>query len=144
MLISERAVMFRHPILAIVAEANGRSGDTKELRTGVYEIGHFGSSHFLRDYESYPETTVGPYGVCDTVEQLLAACPELEAPGREFVVTVTTIRKANEPSNYGWRWHKWGEYIGTHEPQCEYIHDELDIEEVLVFHIYERTAAPTD
>ena len=144
MLISERAVMLRHPILTIVAESNGRSGNTEELRTGVYEIGHFGSSNFMSDYESYPETTVGPYGVCDTVEQLLAACPELEAPGREFVVTVTTIRKANEPSSGGWRWHKWGEYIGTQEPQCEYIHDEPNIEEVLVFHIYERTAALTD
>jgi hypothetical protein len=138
MLIQEPSMAHTDPILAMIAGINGRSGKTKELRHGVYEIGHFGSSGFLRGYEHYPETTVGPYGVCDSVEQLLAACPELEAPGREFVVTVTTIRKADEPADGGWRWHKWGEYIGTQNPQCEYIHDEPNIEEVLCFHIYER------
>lgn len=129
------------PILEMVARINGRSGNAREIRQGIYEIGHFGGSDFLRGYERYPKTTVGPYGVCDSVEQLLAACPELEAHGREFVVTVTTIRKADEPADGGWRWHKWGEYIGTQNPQCEYIHDEPSIEQVLCFHIYERDNA---
>ena len=110
----------------------------KELRQGVYEIGHFGGTNFMRGYEQYPETTVGPYGVCDSVEQLLAACPELEDRGREFVVTVTPVCKDDEPDYGGWRWHKWGKYIGTQNPQCEYIRDEPSIDEVLCFHIYER------
>lgn len=141
MLIKEPSMMHTDPILAIVATVNGRSGVTKELRPGVYEIGHFGSSHFMEGYEHYPETAVGSYGVCDSVEQLLSACPELEAPGREFVVTVTPIRKDAEPDTGGWRWHKWGMYIGTQNPQCEYIYDEPSIEEVLCFHIYEKVYA---
>lgn len=142
MLISEPSMMHTDPILAMIAAINGRSGNTKEVRPGVYEIGHFGSSGFLREYDHYPETSVGPYGVCDSVEQLLTACPELEAAGREFVVTVTPIRKVDEPADGGWRWHKWGKYIGTQNPQCEYIHDEPNIDGVLCFHIYERANTP--
>jgi len=137
MLIQEPKVMAVDPILAAVGFISGR-GSGKELRTGVYQIAHFGGGRFLSGYEHYPNTTVGPYGVCDDVEQLLKACPELEAPGREFVVTVTVIRKADEPAEGGWRWHKWGEYIGTQNPQCQYIHDEPKIEGVLCFHIYEK------
>lgn len=137
MLIQELEVMRTDPILAMVSAVNG-GGATKELRLGVYEIGHFGSSLFLRGYDHYPETTVDSFGVCDSVDQLLAACPELEAPDREFVVTVTKICKATQPAEGGWRWHKWGEYIGVQNPQCEYIRDEPEIEEVLCFHIYEK------
>ena len=140
MLVQERELRHADPILALIASGSNRSSEAKELHPGVYEIGHFGGSHFLRNYEQYPETTVGPYGVCDSAEQLLAACPELVAPGREFVVTLTRIGKADEPADGGWRWHKWGEYIGTQKPQTEYIHDEPEIEEVFCFHIYERKA----
>lgn len=143
MLIQEPKVLAVDPILVAVGFVGGR-GPGKELRIGVYQVAHFGSSRFLPSYDHYPDTAVGPFGVCDDVEQLLAACPELEAAGREFVVTVTLIRKADEPSDGGWRWHKWGEYIGTQDPRCEYIHDELKIEEVLCFHIYEKAVGKMD
>ena len=138
MLINEPNLMRADPILEMIATINGRSAKTKKLRTGVYEIGHFGSSNFMCDYDHYPIVTVDSFGVCDSVEQLLESCPELEAPGRDFVVTVTPVRKADQPAKDGWRWHKWGEYIGTQNTQCEYIYDEPHIEEVLCFHIYER------
>lgn len=140
MLISEPGVRFRNPILDIVASVAGRDIGVHELRAGVYEIGHFGGSNFLPGYEQYPEgLSVDCYGVCDDVEQLLAACPELVAdPGRKFVVTVTRLRRENEPAEGGWRWRKWGPYIGTQGPQREYLHDEPAIEEILVYHVYER------
>lgn len=138
MLICEPEIMKINKVLAMIAAINNKSAIPKELRTGVYEVGHFGGTGFLATYDHYPEMSVDPYGVCDSVEQLIAACPELEAPGREFVVTVTPVRKADEPAEGGWRWCKWGEYIGTQNPQCEYIHDEPNIEEVLCFHIYEK------
>ena len=144
MLISEHRALRADPVLALIATFDGSSVSTRELRPGVYEIGHFGSSDFLRDYNHYPETTVGPYGVCDSVDQLLSACPELEAPGREFVVVVTPVRKADQPADWGWRWHKWGDYIGTQKRSCEYIRDEPNIEEVLCFHIYEKKLSSVD
>ena len=123
----------------MIAFINGNSVKAKALQTGVYQIGHFGSSDFLRGYNEYPDLTIGPYGVCDSVEQLLKACPELEADkDRRFVITVTPVTRAQQPDSGGWRWHKWGDYIGTQNPQHEYLYDEKHIEEVLVYHIYER------
>lgn len=138
MLVHEPNMRFTDPILALIAQVNGRPSETKEVRPGVYEIGHFGGSHFLPQYEQYPELPVGPYGVCDSLEQLLAACPELEGPDRKFVVTLTRVRKDQQPESGGWRWHKWGDYIGTKNPQHEYLYHEPEIDEVLCFHIYER------
>lgn len=128
-------------MLNAIAALNGNNPTATELRSGVYEIGHFGSSHWPQGYNHYAETTVGPYGVCDSAEQLLSKCPELEASDRQFIVTLTPITKATQPPEGGWRWHKWGEYIGTQDPQCEYLHDEPSIEKVCVFHIYEKEDA---
>lgn len=142
MLISEPKVsqQSRDPIFSALAGISGRSASPSEIRPGVYEIGHFGSSHFLRDeYERYPDLPeVGSYGVCDSIENLLEKAPVLQQPGRDFVVTLTRVCKDDEPAEGGWRWHKWGPYIGAHEPQCEYIHDEPVVEEVFCYHIYER------
>lgn len=138
MLIHEPKMAQVDPIYLIIAEVGGRSLEIKEPRPGVYEIGHFGGSHMLRGYEMYPKVSVGPYGVCDNIEQLLEACPELEAPSREFVVTLTRIVKAEQQESGGWRWHKWGSYIGKQNPSCEYIHDEPEIEQVFCYHIYEK------
>ena len=148
------------PILSMIASINGNDPVSREERTGIYRIGHFGSSDFLRSWEQYPDFDPIPvtddmpahmkedaweggvsrnaYGVCDSIEQLLKHFPELEAPGREFVVTLSEVRKDNQPSSGGWRWHKWGPYIGAHDPQYEYLYDEVGIEAVLVYHIYER------
>lgn len=141
MLIKEDTILngsddpYMSAILNMIANGN----PSRELREGIYEIHHFGGSRFPgREYESYPELSIGPYGVCDTVEQVLEKCPELEASNRKFVITVTPIIKSKQPPEGGWRWHKWGEYIGTQDPQCEYIYDEPHIERVLCFHIYER------
>lgn len=133
-------------VLAMVAAVNNRSADTKKLADGVYEIGHFGGTSFLRDFEHYPELKTesgewfGPYGVCDNYQQILDQCPTLaNDENRRFVITLTRVTK--DPSNFGkgggWRWHKWGAYIGTRIPQCEYLDDEPEIDEVFTYHIYE-------
>ena len=140
MLIADSSISntIQFPILTMLSNVNGKPL-AKERKVGIYEIGHFGGSHFLRDYEHYPDgLSVEAYGVCDTPEQLLEKCPELEESDRRFVVTVHHLRKEDEPAEGGWRWHKWGPYIGEHEPQCEYLYDEPEIEEVYVYHIYEK------
>ena len=42
---------------------------------------------------------------------------------------------ANGFETQGWRWHKWGEYIGKHTPQYEYLSDEKGIDYVLTWDI---------
>jgi hypothetical protein len=134
MLVDEPMALVVDPIFAIIG--NGKGSD--RIEAGCYQIGHFGSSDFLRGYEQYPDLDVGPYGVCDSLEQLKAKCPELSDPSRRFVVTLTEVRKDEQPNDGGWRWHKWGEYIGDHKIEHEYLADEEGIERVFCFHIYEK------
>jgi hypothetical protein len=80
------------------------------------------------------------YGVCDSPENLLEH-PDykeiLNHPQRRFTVFLAEIRKEDQGER-GWRWHKWGPYIGAHEPQYEYLADEEGIERVFVFQIVEH------
>ena len=138
MLISEPSIFTNDPILTMLAELMGNTTPTLEIQKGVYEITHFGASSFLRNYDHYPNTSVGSYGVCDNIDQLIEQCPELSDPNRQFVVTLTPVVKANQSEEGGWRWHKWGDYIGTQKPTCEYLYDEPEIDKVYCFHIYEK------
>lgn len=52
------------------------------------------------------------YGVADSPEQLLAKYPGLATDPRRFAVTFRVQRKADQPAVGGWRWHKWGDYVG--------------------------------
>lgn len=85
-----------------------------------------------RDYINIREN----YGVCDNYQQVLKEYPELENSNKRFVLSLHSIKRSEQSSSGGWRWHKNGNYIGEYEPQYEYLYDE-DIEEVFVYHIYE-------
>jgi hypothetical protein len=92
------------------------------------------------DWEYYNESGVEPkatYGVCDNYKQVLKYYPELNNTNKKFVISLYEINKENQPSEGGWRWHKWGNYIGKQKPCCEYIYDEPIIEKVYVYSIYE-------
>lgn len=78
-----------------------------------------------------------PYGVVDTPEQIIANVPELLDPDRLFIALATPISADTQPESGGWRWHKWGPYLGVGNPTCEYIHDEPVLRDVHVFSIYE-------
>lgn len=147
MLIDEPQVMHssNDPTLAMIAKINGRDSGVKRLQKGVYEVGHFGSTGFLGDgYEHYPDLgEFGSYGVCDGAANLLEKALALQDPTRCFVVTLTKVERdlSNKGQGGGWRWHKWGEYIGKHEPTTEYLDDEPLIEFVYCYHVYERKEA---
>ena len=54
----------------------------------------------------------------------------------EFVILMTPIVNHHDPKNWGgWRWHKWGEYIGQFKPQCEYLDHEDGIDFVFVWNL---------
>lgn len=78
------------------------------------------------------------YGVCDGYEDILEKYSDiLNLENKKFVVEMMYISKESQPEHNGWRWHKWGEYIGFYRPQCEYLYDEPIIEEVFCYTIYE-------
>lgn len=95
-------------------------------------------------WEHYPENLPDPlyaYGVCDSATQFRQRwLPLLAASERKFLVTLGHIHKVDQPAQGGWRWHKWGAYIGEKQPQYEYLYDEgPEITRVCLFYIYELT-----
>ena len=55
-------------------------------------------------------------------------------PNYQFILLLTPIINNHDKSSWGgWRWHKWGEYIGKHNPQYEYLDHESGIDYVLVW-----------
>ena len=79
----------------------------------------------------------GAYGVADSIEQVIERWPFLVQDEHRYLISYMTVRHEDEPDRGGWRWHKWGPYIGTQDPQYEYLADESGIEQVICFHIYQ-------
>jgi len=139
MLIKENSILMPSGIDRLIASACNQSSEITELEPGVYQVCHFGSSDYLPGYNHYAELSIEPYGVCDNTQQIFDKCPEIkESSDRQFVITVTLIEKKTQPPEGGWRWHKWGPYIGDHTPEYEYLYEEDDIDKVYVYHIYEK------
>lgn len=90
-----------------------------------------------------PDYNKAQYGVADSVEQIKEYFKdEIDDPNRKFFVSMTPVFQhlENKGKGGGWRWHKWGEYIGKLNPQYEHLDDEEfgpDFKYVICFHIYE-------
>lgn len=77
------------------------------------------------------------YGVCDTPDQFMHKYRKiLESSDEMFCVAFAIIKKSDQPEHGGWRWHKWGTYIGDKNPQHEYLYDEIGINEVYCYHVF--------
>lgn len=99
---------------------------------------------FEQSYEIFaPTYHKAQYGVADSVEQIKEYFKEeIEDPNRKFFISATPVfqHKENKGKGGGWRWHKWGSYIGELDRKCEYLDDEDfgdDFKYVICFHIYE-------
>lgn len=109
---------------------------------GCYITGDFNpDTYFWRslveDGKAHYRQWMGCYGVCDSPEQFIEKYgTRLEADPRAFVVCFTPVRKQDQPKRDGWRWHKWGPYIGKKRPRHEYLADEgPSIEVVYCYHV---------
>lgn len=56
-------------------------------------------------------------------------------PEYKLVLLMTPHVNTKDCSWDGWRWHKWGKYLGVHEPQHEYLSCEQGIDYVLSYSI---------
>lgn len=97
-------------------------GETWDLT--IKGIGTYGASYFVDDS---PERFISEYGAI------------LRDDPRRFIVFFTPIIKADQPPEGGWRWHKWGEYLGIGTPTTEYLFDEPKFERVYVGHVVQVT-----
>lgn len=73
------------------------------------------------------------YGVADDIPQILKHHKNVVDSEEPWALFCVELRGKHQPKDGGWRWHKWGTYIGTREPQCEYLYDEPDIDKILVY-----------
>lgn len=87
---------------------------------------------------------VSLYGVADNVEQIKKYFEPAIKSQYPFVISLTEINKKTQPASGGWRWHKWGDYIGTQKSEMEYIYDEPNIDKVFVFHGYYLEKQPIE
>lgn len=88
-----------------------------------------------------PPNLTNDYGTCDSVEQVYEAYPELLTDPRHFIIQVREVKKADQPAEQGFLFHKHGEYIGTKSENCEYLYNEPNMDSVLVYHIIQVTAS---
>lgn len=102
--------------------------------TGFYIAG-INDQYLIEQLTEYKEDRKScfmmPYGVCDNASQVMG---QYDLTGSVIVIMSPVFRK-NQPEDGGWRWHRWGRYIGEKKPEYEYLYDEKDIELVFVFSI---------
>ena len=104
----------------------------------MYEINHFSFDTFLDESitiewpnleEIDPE--LNSYGVCDRPNQIKNKFGmKLNFSNRYFIISFTPVLKSEQPSEGGWRWEKWGPYIGNRKPEADYLYDEPKIEKI--------------
>ena len=70
-------------------------------------------------------------------EDLVEFMQAMEKENREygFVLLLTPIVNEHTDSAGTWRWHKWGQYIGHHKIEHEYLNDEEGVDFVFVWHL---------
>lgn len=77
------------------------------------------------------------YGVADSVQQIKQTYKFLDKSDRQFVCFITPIYREHQSDSGGFRFHKFGPYIGRHNITCEYLYDQTDIDVVYVYHFHE-------
>lgn len=103
--------------------------ESKPLKT--YENKRKCKKLYDRTYDSFCS-----YGVVDKPNQLFRYYDLIHDP-RKFCVGFTPVFRKDQPNWGGWRWHKWGPYLGTQKQTTEYLYDEKHIDYVLLYHIIE-------
>ncbi len=142
------------PAMDLILAVIGTGGSEHEIEPGMVAIGHFSpehsynvrddwrGEHWLWKWDINADEYYSNYGVCDSPEQfkrtgLYKGIAESE---RSWCVFFTHVPKdvSNAGNGGGWRWHKWGPYIGEGEPTTEYLDDEpLFPGGVYTYHVYE-------
>ena len=132
-------------VLGVVAKTRGTANTIECLGPGLYKVAHWSFDHLIppdRLKERYPDLGPGEdaLGVCDYPEQIVERLTSLANPDRQFCAAFVRLDRKDESPSGGWRWHKWGTYIGDQDPQHEYLYYEKHIDTVWTYHVYELHA----
>ena len=137
----------QNPIMRMLAESihginlSDESSYFKHYQIGVYlnDAYKFNFDSFIYDNPAnFMRNESVAYGVCDDYKQVLEHYKDLlNDLDKNYVIGLSSVKRSDEPETGGWRWHKWGPYIGTQNPQHEYLYDDTHIDVVYCYHIYE-------
>lgn len=115
-----------------------------KLKRGVY-IATLNFDHFINSFckshvidkdfcSNNLDFSFDSFGVCDNVDQAMEyGRKRFKGIDHECVLRLYPVIKTEQHPVGGWRWRKWGDYIGTQTPTTEYIYDEPNIEMVFCF-----------
>lgn len=82
------------------------------------------------------------YGTCDNYQQVLEYHKDLlETPDKYYTVYLKAIYRKHQPKHEGFRYYKHGKYIGTQNPEYEYLYDDKHIDKIYCYHIHEMEKA---
>jgi len=135
-------------IYAIIAQINGIDLSSESAYFEHYKTGVYRHDGYMFNFDGFInercEDEISDkwvvYGVCDNYEQVLERYKDiLDDPNKNYVIGMCTVDRVRQSPEGGWRWHKWGKYIGTQNPEHEYLYDDTHIDRVYCFHIYELT-----
>lgn len=110
------------------------------LETGIYR-NNFDFNFSTEEFTEKLKRT-WTYGVADNIEQIKEYLKQyINDINEKYIISVTPVfqDKSNKGKGGGWRWHKWGKYIGKLNPQYEYLDDEdfgKDFKYILTFQLY--------
>lgn len=133
-------------IYASIAQINGVDLSKEENYFEHYTTGVYRHDGYIYNFEGFLKEKCNvnivdkwvTYGVCDNYEQVLEKHKNLlNDANKNYVVGLSTVKRESQSSKCGWRWRGWGEYIGTQNPQHEYLYDDTHIDKVYCYHIYE-------
>lgn len=136
------------PFLMQLGTMIGGGVPTEIVQDGYLTIGHWSPEHDgwligtdFGAWELLEALEVPEYGVCDSIDQFDAKFGDILRNDMRLWC-VFFVHVAKDPSNAGegggWRWHKWGTYVGEGEPTQEYLDDEEGFEDgVWTCHVYE-------
>jgi len=94
---------------------------------GIYQCNfgfYFSFDEFNEKVDEFPKDLQNTYGVADNTEQIkqfYKGC--IEDSVKNYVIHLTPVYQEieNKGKGGGWRWHKWGNYIGDLNPQYEHL-----------------------
>lgn len=98
--------------------------------TGVYE-GPYSDPNFIYwlydEFVNKNQPMFEDYGIADNLEQVIGYYKDqyIDVPEKYFLFFTKIYQNKDNAGNWGgWRWHKWGPYIGKLNPKHEYLDDE--------------------
>ena len=79
-----------------------------------------------------------PYGLCDNYHQVLEHYKDSKfiSSNEKWCLLLSPIFRKDQAEHGGFRYHKWGEYIGNQNPTHVYLYDDKHIDMVISYHFY--------